>query len=298
MKQFLKNLCSILLSLFLIFMLFKNSEISKYSINTSFNIWKNNLIPSIFPIIIISDILVNCNFMSIVSPIFYKLFNTFFNLSYNGTYFFVMSLFIGTPANAILLKELLDKNYIDINEANKLIYICYFSNPLFLYNTLSLIFDKYIVIRIIIIHYISNFIILFIIRNKYNYTENKTNLNIHKNNFIISSIKKATNTMITILGILCFYTLIINYLKLNNLFTGILEITTGLFSLINYNSNYKLLICIIIVNFGGLSIFSQIKSILEDTNINFINYFKGRMLQIIISLLLCIFFKCPITFKC
>ena len=52
-------------------------------------------------------------------------------------------------------------------------------------------------------------------------------------------------------------------------------------------SSSKKILAIIIINFGGLSIFTQIKSILEDTNLNFINYFKGRILQIIISLLLC-----------
>ena len=92
--------------------------------------------------------------------------------------------------------------------------------------------------------------------------------------------------MITILGIISFYMLIASYLKNNILLCGILEITTGLNLIIHSFTNYKLLLSIIIINFGGLSIYSQIKSILEDTNINFINYFKGRLLQILISSLI------------
>ena len=294
MNQFFKNLCIISLSIIFIFLLFKNPEISKSSISVSFNIWKNNLVPSIFPIIIISDILINYNFIDIVSPLFYKVFNKLFHLSYNGTYFLIMSLFIGTPSNAILLNNMINNNYINLNEANKLIYICYFSNPLFLYNTLSLIFNKYTVIEFIIIHYLANFIILFLIRKKYIPIENINNIIIKRNNILellTSSIKNAINTMITILGIICFYMLIANQLKFNSLFSGILEITSGLFLLVKSSFKYKSFICIMLINFGGLSIFSQIKSILEDTNINFINYFKGRLLQIIIALLLFIILK-------
>ena len=288
MKQFFKNICIIMLSLLFIILLFKNPSISKNSINYSFNIWLNNIVPSLFPIIIINDILINYNFIKIVSPLFYKLFNKIFNLSYGGTYFFIMSLFIGTPANAMLLDNLLKNKYIDINEANKLIYVCYFSNPLFLYNILSLIFDKYIVIKIIIVHYIANFITLFIIRNKYNYKSNNMIINEKKSFFdtITESSKKAINSMITILGIISFYMLIVNYFKFNCLLTGLFEITNGLFSLIKYSSSNKVLLALIIINFGGLSIFSQIKSILEDTNIVIYNYIKGRLLQIIFSLLL------------
>lgn len=288
MKQFLKNICMIMLTFSFLFLLFKNPDISKNSIKISFNIWLNNLVPSLFPMIIINDILINYNFPNIISKIFYKLFNKIFKLSFNGTYFLLMSMFIGTPTNAILMHDLLNKNMIDEVEANKLIHICYFSNPLFLYNMLSFMFDNKITLKIIIIHYLSNFITLFIIRNKYIPKIDKKYKNESSllGKVITKSCSKAINAMITILGIISFYILIANYLNNNILLAGMLEITTGLSFLIKINITYKKLLCIIIINFGGLSIFSQIKSILEDTNINFINYFKGRVSQVIISIIL------------
>ena len=289
MKQFLKNSCMIVLSFTFIFLLFKNPEISKHSIENSFGLWLNSLMPSLFPMIIINDILINFNFSFIISKIFYNFFNKVFKLSYNGTYFFIMSLVIGTPANAILLKDLINKNMIDLKEANKLIYICYFSNPLFLFNMLSLIFNNQnIIIKIIFLHYISNIIILFLIRKTYiskNYTKINTT-NIPLNKLIPKSCNKAISNMITVLGIISFYMLITSYLPNNSLIIGLLEITSGLNSLILNPYKHKELISIIIINFGGLSIFSQIKSILEDTNLNFINFIKGRIYQIIISIFL------------
>ena len=290
MKYILKKSIILVLTFVFLILLFKDPSISKESIAKSFSLWTNNLVPSLFPMIIINEILINYNFPSIICSIFYKPFNKIFKLSYNGTYLFIMSIFIGTPANAILLKNMLDKKMVQIQEINKLLYVCYFSNPLFLYNMLSLIFsNKKIVLFLLFSHYLANFITLFLIRNKYqSNTDNRIKIeSISLSKLLPSAIKKAFNSLIVVLGVISFYLLISDYFLNTTIFKGLLEITTGLNSLIINQSSSKKILAIIIINFGGLSIFTQIKSILEDTNLNFINYFKGRILQIIISLLLC-----------
>lgn len=290
MKYILKKSIILVLTFVFLILLFKDPSISKESIAKSFSLWINNLVPSLFPMIIINEILINYSFPSVICSIFYKPFNKIFKLSYNGTYLFVMSTFIGTPANAILLKNMLDKKMVQIEEINKLLYVCYFSNPLFLYNMLSLIFsNKKIVLFLLVSHYLANFIILFLIRNKYQAnTDNKIKIeSVSLSKLLPNAIKKAFNSLIVVLGVISFYLLISDYFLTTTIFKGLLEITTGLNSLIINQSSSKKILAIIIINFGGLSIFTQIKSILEDTNLNFINYFKGRILQIIISLLLC-----------
>lgn len=290
MKYILKKSIILVLTFVFLILLFKDPSISKESIAKSFSLWINNLVPSLFPMIIINEILINYSFPSVICSIFYKPFNKIFKLSYNGTYLFVMSIFIGTPANAILLKNMLDKKMVQIEEINKLLYVCYFSNPLFLYNMLSLIFsNKKIVLFLLVSHYLANFIILFLIRNKYQAnTDNKIKIeSVSLSKLLPNAIKKAFNSLIVVLGVISFYLLISDYFLTTTIFKGLLEITTGLNSLIINQSSSKKILAIIIINFGGLSIFTQIKSILEDTNLNFINYFKGRILQIIISLLLC-----------
>ncbi len=290
MKYILKKSIILVLTFVFLILLFKDPSISKESIAKSFSLWTNNLVPSLFPMIIINEILINYNFPSIICSIFYKPFNKIFKLSYNGTYLFIMSIFIGTPANAILLKNMLDKKMVQIQEINKLLYVCYFSNPLFLYNMLSLIFsNKKTVLFLLFSHYLANFITLFLIRNKYqSNTDNRIKIeSISLSKLLPSAIKKAFNSLIVVLGVISFYLLISDYFLNTTIFKGLLEITTGLNSLIINQSSSKKILAIIIINFGGLSIFTQIKSILEDTNLNFINYFKGRILQIIISLFLC-----------
>lgn len=290
MKHYLKNSCMILLMVLFLFLLFKNPEISKASIANSMHLWINNLIPSLFPMIIINDILINYNFPLFLCSFFYKGLHKIFKFSFNGCYIFLMSLFIGTPANALLLKEMMDKKMIVEKEANKLLFVCYFSNPLFLYNMLSLNFSKEIVLKIIFIHYISNFIIAFLIRNTYVPKENnKMKIETKSLATIIpASCKKAINSMITILGVISFYMLLSSHITDNVVIKGILEMTTGLNQLVLKNYSYEIIIATIIINFSGLSIFTQIKSILEDTSLQFFNYFKGRILQVLIALLLLI----------
>ena len=71
----------------------------------------------------------------------------------------------------------------------------------------------------------------------------------------------------------------------NTLISGFLEITNGLNLLANLSINLKLkeIMAISIISFGGLSINTQIKAILEDTNLKYSSFLKGRIMGTIIS---------------
>ena len=98
-----------------------------------------------------------------------------------------------------------------------------------------------------------------------------------------------------ILGTLIFFNIIINLipiknLLLKNIINGFLEITTALSSMknINIKNNIKVILSIIYLSFGGLSIHTQIKSILPDTNYKL--FLKNRILAIFISIILYLIF--------
>ena len=64
--------------------------------------------------------------------------------------------------------------------------------------------------------------------------------------------------------------------------------TQGLNALINYNSSFKELLAILFISFGGLSIHTQVKCILDEENISYKYFLKGRIMQTLIALLLTI----------
>lgn len=284
----------------LIFIFKNNKEVANVIIE-AVNLFLKKVFVSLFPMFILNDILINLNIPYYFYLLFNKLFLKVFKTSGLGAYVFIMSLISGTPSNAYILKELVELEKISLEEANHFLTFTYFSNPLFLSVMLSTIFNTRVVLKIILCHYIANIIIGILIRNKAPKIAN--NKNILKTNWKITltkSINKSITTLLMILGTISFYmllTFIITSLLPNNcliktIISGFLEITNGLNTMASLNilSQIKEIIASAIISFGGLSIHTQIKAILEDTNMNYSYFLKGRIMQSIISVILIMIF--------
>lgn len=283
----------------IIFIFTNNKDVAEVIINAT-NLFLRKVFVSLFPMFIINDILINLNIPYYFYLVFNKLFLKVFKTSGLGAYVFIMSLISGTPSNAYILKELVEERSLSYEEASHFLMFTYFSNPLFLTIMLGSIFDSKTTLKIILIHYISNILIGILKRGKApKITHQNFQLETRKRNgILIKSINKSISTLLMILGTVTFYmllTYIITYPFQNNIllktcFSGLLEITNGLNNLINLNiySKIKEIIAIAIISFGGLSIHTQIKAILEDTQIKYKYFLKGRLLHTMISILLII----------
>ena len=283
----------------IIFIFTNNKDVAEVIINAT-NLFLRKVFVSLFPMFIINDILINLNIPYYFYLVFNKLFLKVFKTSGLGAYVFIMSLISGTPSNAYILKELVEERSLSYEEASHFLMFTYFSNPLFLTIMLGSIFDSKTTLKIILIHYISNILIGILERGKApKITHQSFQLETRKRNgILIKSINKSISTLLMILGTVTFYmllTYIITYpfqknILLKTCFSGFLEITNGLNNLINLNiySKIKEIIAIAIISFGGLSIHTQIKAILEDTQIKYKYFLKGRLLHTMISILLII----------
>lgn len=270
----------IYLTIFSCFILiFKNYYILRTTIFNAFNLWLNNVFPFLFIMIILNDILLSLN-----------IFNYFSN-KYN--YIFFTSLLSGTPSNAYIIKNLYQKKIINNKVANYSLLTTYFCNPLFLINILNLLFSKKISCKILFIHYLTKLIlsIFFYKKLKCSYnTINKITFNLS------SSIKKSLDTNILVLGTIIFFAILTNiFLKIIRLpliieilLKGLLELTQGLNGLLLLNNSLfiKELFAILFLSFGGLSIHLQIKSILNETDLDYFYFLKGRIIEVIISVFL------------
>lgn len=277
--------------------LFKYNYILQQSVIDGVNIWLTKLFPTLFIMFILNDLIINLDILKEINRFINPIFNKIFHTSGNSSNVFLLSIFSGTPTSSFIIKEMLANNNISLNDANKLIAYTFFSNPLFLYNILSLSFNKYITIKIISIHYLSNIIIGLIVRNTYqNEKTNITYTNYTKKNVLLllpNSINKSLNTLIMILGTIVFYMIITNIVseifKLNDLnnvlIKGVLEITLTLniMPILKIKSIIKEILTIGIISFGGLSIHTQVLSIINDTKISYKNFFIGRVLHTLIS---------------
>ena len=292
----LKKYFTMIFFMSFIYLLFKYNHIVNSSVISATSMFLNKVFPSLFIMFVLNDIIINTRILHDIFMIFSSLFNKIFHTSGLAIEAFALSLLSGTPSSVIIIKELLKNNDITSDDANKLITFTYFSNPLFLYNILTATFNTYTTIKIILIHYITNIFIGIIFRG--NKPTNMTKINKQKykqNIFIIlpDSIKKSMNTLLVILGTITFYLIIsnitIHFINSNNFYTiifkGVLEITQALNELkyINYLSIIKEITALAIISFGGLSIHTQVLTIIDDTNISYKNFLIGRILHVILA---------------
>ncbi len=293
----IKRVFTIFLLFFFIYLLFRYNYTLENTINEAFDLWLHKIFPSLFFMFVLSDIIINLNLLENISKYFNYFFNYIFNTTKQSGEIFLLSIICGTPTSSYIILKMYEKNKITLNDANKLMMFTFFSNPLFLYNILSLLFNKFIFIKIIIIHYFSNIIIGLLYRNK---KENEYNSNLEKNivntNFfqvLPSSIKNSINTLLIILGTISFYMIITNLLlhelTLNSFTTAILkailEITQFLAYLPHLNniSIIKEILAISFISFGGLSIHTQVLTMLSNSKVKYHYFFVGRILHFLIA---------------
>ena len=313
MKKIITSIIIMILLLIITYEILTESNTIINCVSYSFEIWLNNLFPSMFPFFVLSDLLINYGLVEFISELFKPIFTHLFKTSKHSSFIFIMSMLSGFPSNAKYTKELYLQNKIDEKEASKILMFSHFSNPLFILGTISISFlnNKKLGLIVLISHYLSNIIIGLIVRN-YNKFDTKEKFSIkraildmhnkrisNKNFGIIftNAIINSINTLLLILGVVTTF-LIISTIIDNNfhpslstktIISSVLEMTQGLkhASLLNISDFNKTIIITMILSFGGLSVHTQIISILSDTKIKYTPFLIARILHVIISFILC-----------
>lgn len=314
MKKILTSILIMFLLIFCAFEILSESNTIMNTVSYSFDIWINNIFPSLFPFFVLSEILINYGFVELVSELFKPIFTKLFKINSNAAFVFIMSMISGFPSNAKYTRELYLQNKLTDKEATKILMFSHFSNPLFILGTISITFlnDKRLGILIMISHYISNIIIGLIFRNynKSNLTNEKFSiknsiLKMHNkriNNdkkigaIITSTLTNSINTLLLLLGVITTFLIITTIIDNNfhpdlfskSIISGLLEMTQGLkhVSILNISNYYKAILITAILSFGGLSVHTQIISIISDTKIRYLPFLLARILHVIISVLI------------
>lgn len=307
MKRYIDMIVVIICSLFLILFII-NRELVFNTVGFSLDIWITSVLPALFPFFVISDILISYDVIRYIPKVIKNLFKKLFNVSDNGLVVIILSMLSGFPSNARNIKNMYNSNKISKKEGEHLLYFTHFSNPMFILGTLVSIFlkKKELGLIIFISHYLPNIIIGILLR-KLNTSKLDINYNNDINNnfglVLTKSIRKSLDSVFNILGTLTVFliisSLLINVFNFNNgislLIKSILELTSGLKELSNFNlsNSYLVIASSCILSFGGLSVHMQVINELSDTDISYSNFFIGRIIQVILSLvvsyILCLF---------
>ncbi len=297
MKKKNINLIICCIILLFLFEIFNHSNSIINTIYESTSIWFYNLVPTIFPIYLTVDLLLNYNGINYLSNIFGIFMEKFFKMKKSTSFVFLLSLISGFPSNSKYIKSLLDEKIINHQEADKLLTFTHFSNPLFItYSISNFLHNKTVGIVILISHYLTNFLIGFGNRNYYiNFNESKIN-EVKKNSFVETltiSIFNTIKILFLLYGIITFFMIITTIMKenlpfnsfVNSLLCGLLEMTQGIYYIkdINIPLSLKASLITFFISFGGLSIHMQVFSILSNYKLKYSNYFLARLIHGLIA---------------
>lgn len=298
MRRKISNIFIIIITLFILYQIIIKKSLVYSSINYALNIWVNNLIPTLFPFFIISDILINYNFTLYIPKFLRNFLKYLFNITDNMITILVLSIISGFPSNARNTRTLYDNGVIGLEEANHILIFSHFANPLFILTTVAIFFfnDKNIGIVLLISHYLSNFLLGILFRKYFNYnndnfiTDNNSNV---FGNIFIGAIKRSIDTILLICGIITIFmilsSVITNCFDFNvynsMIIKGLLEITIGIEAIgkLEISIIYKAVIASCFLAFGGFSVHMQVMSQIANTEIKYRFFFVGRLYQMILS---------------
>ena len=281
-----KNLILLYLLIAFEIIILLNSNVVIKSVTSSSILFILNIFPSMFPGMIIGNLLIKERIWLIIPNSIKKIFNKLFGFDDVLTSIFIISMFCGTPSNALYINE-----YLNDEKAQKMLQITHFINPLFVVAGvgIGLFKSAKIGFMLLFIKWIENFIKSFILREKNRNINNA--IHIKENSFInnlIESVKAAINASLLIFGLVICFNLLVSLISnifyipdnINTILNGILEMTGGIIKLKNINiiMPVKIILAYFFLNFGGLCIHMQTFSMIENKKISYLKYLIFRLI--------------------
>lgn len=308
MKKAIFNLSCMFLLVFFLINILTHSQIVYIAINSAFSIWKENLFPFLFPMFVISELLVSYGLIEILSTLGKPICKNLFKVKSEASYVLIMSLLTGFPSSAKYISQLHSNGILNGKEATKILLFTHFSNPLFIIGTIATIFlnRPSLAPLILIAHYLPNIIIGILFRN-YFPSKDKTNAYSFSNTFnkisqktnktfgsiLGTAIINAMNTLLLILGTISIFlvitTILNNFINMgptgNTIINGFIEMSQGLkyVSLLDIPIKLKLTLSVIFISFGGFSVHLQTMAILNNIKVRYLPFLLVRILHAILS---------------
>lgn len=292
----MKKLFILIFLIITIYIAFFNPNVIFSSILNSLEIWLLKIYPSFFAFYILSNILLNLNILKY----FTFLVKPFIRFNSDKAYeLYLLSIFIGNPTSSKLTYLELQKNSITNSDAIKLIKYHSFMNPLFIISIISLLNQRYkeIIITYILISIIINILLSIKKEPKYK-IKNIDNDLIINIDYILESITGAISILIQVAGVIVFCNLlkdIILYFVPNTIIiSSFLEVSRGVFDILNVNISNKIVIILGLITFQGLSINLQVynnaRDVIKLSELLIIRIIQSILIMVIMYFLIRFYF--------
>lgn len=223
------------------------SKSNMNAVKEGIELWVNNVIPSLFPFFIATEILCKTNIINSLGRILRKPISKIFNVPGEGAFALIMGTISGYPSGAKIVANLRHDKRISIEEAERLISFTNNSGPLFILGTIgiSILKDEKIGYLLLFSHIISCLIVGIIFKN-WKKSNKKSNdyLVINQEKYtsikdfgeiLSDSIKKSIITLVNIGGFIVLFSVI------NSIFesSGFFKCTSKIFEFLTIPKEYR-----------------------------------------------------------
>lgn len=302
----------------LIFLFVMNIDKSIVAALDGCRLWYKAILPTTFPFLIICNLLISYDGISLYSKFLGPVICRPLSLSRNCSFPIAASILCGYPIGAKYSADLYNMGYIEKNEYIRLLNIASNVGPLFLIGSVASALLNNITFGYILLagSYISC-IFIGLITKKKRTINNTSSLNINQNSSnnnlgtaIKDSIENSINTVLNIGGFIIIFSVIISLIKNNSMLAyliqnlelifkipsgilysvllGSIEITNGcnILSSLPISVPLKLSLISFLCSFSGLAIIAQVISFVGSTDIKLSRYIFFKFVQGVFSFII------------
>ena len=287
-----KQIAPILAAIFLTALFMKNPPLVINGVKLGTERCLSTLIPSLFPFMVLSGILIECNVLSLLNALWGKKSEHLFGLSGKAFSAVISGLVFGFPIGIVALTALYDKNEISKNELCHAIGFCGIPSFGFTVNVVgySLFFDRAFGVFMYFSGLISALLVGAVTRSekceilKPSAIEKRRIKSISE--IITSSIYSSSKSLFTLCAYVVFFSCISeSALSLSNvhgtlsaLIGGLLELTCGVSESSSLTGAPKFILCGFALGWSGLSVHIQTAALIGNRIENFSKYFLQKSL--------------------
>ena len=317
-KSFLSSYLPLLTSILFIFLLLTNPVNSSKLVMSGLTTWCTKMIPSLFPFMVLSGILLRTGLSQRLSKILYPILGTLFRLSPDCIYVIVMGFLCGFPMGANIVSESLSLKRISLREASLLLSFCNNIGPVYFISFVSVLCPYYPLWLTLSIMYLVPLCYGLLLRHTryrdipyYKKACHRTNYNLGKHHTPVhcppepvtnysygralqDSLQKAISSILYLGG----YMVIFNVLQLPfyntyyqfpepyiHVLKGLLEISSGITALQPYPELYGI-VYVLLLPFCGLCCLYQTYAMIKDTPLSLTSYLTHKIAQTLCTIII------------
>lgn len=297
-----------LILIFLLMLLLNTS--TKNGTIIGLNIWLNNIVPILFPYILIINIIMLFEAFTTVSFFIYPFFSKIFKVNKNGCFCIIVGFLCGFPIGIKLINDMVSDKKLTPSEGNYLATFCNNISPSFYLNIvisgnfmqnsdyINNYYTPLLHIIFILLPYLASIICSFIYRFLHkvdiiNLCEQSSKKQPNAPENISSCILNTFDSLFTIGGYIIIFSIISNILLTrinlppiyNSILNTFIDITNSAILFKNQSARLLITILIPLCSFGGISALFQALSFIRHKELSKKVFITYRFINLVISFL-------------